>query len=728
MLNCSLISFATETSEQETNESTEETVEYFGWEEDPYDRLALDLESDTVELASSYDPRDYTYLTDTRNQNPHGLCWMYGSVGAVEQYTSKNYGTKFDISEVHGAVALSKSIIPTGSTGDGYYKNNSDMGSNFSTAFQYLTNWNTPIFNEDTCYWQSCVPEEEYPKSILSANQSAVINDTFTDSQSLLNVTGIKYINKTESNIKYAIKNYGAVTTDIQFGISLLNADSNGDANCFSGEVSTMPNHCLVIVGWDDNYSRDNFSENRKPSTDGAWLVRNSWSNSNYIWVPYTEGSFKYEACHMAVVTGIQKSSDNEHMLSYDYLNIGSKEEKTISDTLYLCNLFDVSELTDEYEKITKVMLFLKTTGCTYKIKIVQLDENNNLPINLNSYSALATGTFKGEGYFTVDLEQDYVFTSNNKCAVIAELIPENSSTEIYIPTESSSGANSGESLFGLEDNSSNIIWTDCTTSNEYNTTGNLCIRPVLRKRTESVHEITISPTEIEDKNTDTEIQINSDSHLFNIHTVSNTILVENVDYTRTETGIILKQEYINSLNGNYTELVLEFSNDISKTIVVNPKATITNITLTGDPIIGDTITATCVGIPEKDTYDVTYQWQSSLYGDTWYDISGATECSYVVAENVHNMYLRVKVTSIRFGNVVYPSEAYSNSTSCKTVILGDVDLDGIVSIKDSTAIQRYISNSSVNFTSEQFLAADINKDGIVNIKDATEIQRLLIS
>ena len=56
MLNCYLTAFATEVSEQVANKSTEETVENYGWEADPFDRLALEFENNIVELSSSYDP------------------------------------------------------------------------------------------------------------------------------------------------------------------------------------------------------------------------------------------------------------------------------------------------------------------------------------------------------------------------------------------------------------------------------------------------------------------------------------------------------------------------------------------------------------------------------------------------------------------------------------------------------------------------------------------------
>lgn len=36
-------------------------------------------------------------------------------------------------------------------------------------------------------------------------------------------------------------------------------------------------NHAVTIVGWDDNYSRDNFPTEHRPPANGAWLVKNSW-------------------------------------------------------------------------------------------------------------------------------------------------------------------------------------------------------------------------------------------------------------------------------------------------------------------------------------------------------------------------------------------------------------------------------------------------------------------
>ncbi|WP_322150967.1 C1 family peptidase [Paratractidigestivibacter sp.] len=38
-------------------------------------------------------------------------------------------------------------------------------------------------------------------------------------------------------------------------------------------------NHAVTIVGWDDNYSKDNFLHNDTIQGNGAWLVKNSWGS-----------------------------------------------------------------------------------------------------------------------------------------------------------------------------------------------------------------------------------------------------------------------------------------------------------------------------------------------------------------------------------------------------------------------------------------------------------------
>ena len=58
-------------------------------------------------------------------------------------------------------------------------------------------------------------------------------------------------------------------------------------------------------------------------------------------------------------------------------------------------------------------------------------------------------------------------------------------------------------------------------------------------------------------------------------------------------------------------------------------------------------------------------------------------------------------------------------------VLVGDVNLDGQITIGDATTVQQYIAEA-IQLSAEAVIAADTNQDGTVNIKDATMIQYYL--
>ncbi|HJI50331.1 MAG TPA: dockerin type I repeat-containing protein, partial [Oscillospiraceae bacterium] len=63
----------------------------------------------------------------------------------------------------------------------------------------------------------------------------------------------------------------------------------------------------------------------------------------------------------------------------------------------------------------------------------------------------------------------------------------------------------------------------------------------------------------------------------------------------------------------------------------------------------------------------------------------------------------------------------YDKTVSQPTYQMGDVNGDGIVNVKDASAIQKYAAEMTVELNLK---LADYNKDGYVNVKDATDIQK----
>ena len=74
-------------------------------------------------------------------------------------------------------------------------------------------------------------------------------------------------------------------------------------------------NHQVVIIGWDDNYSKDNFKE--QPPKNGAFLIKGSWGteiNKGFVWISYYDKSIDNAVCYN--FTKIDKIPYN-HIISY---------------------------------------------------------------------------------------------------------------------------------------------------------------------------------------------------------------------------------------------------------------------------------------------------------------------------------------------------------------------------------------------------------------------------
>lgn len=91
------------------------------------------------------------------------------------------------------------------------------------------------------------------------------------------------------NQIKEHIQNYGSVFAQLHgnssnvSGFSCYNNDT-GAKYCVSGHPA---DHAVSIIGWDDNYSVNNFAENLRPSANGAWIVRNSWGEGEQYKLSY---------------------------------------------------------------------------------------------------------------------------------------------------------------------------------------------------------------------------------------------------------------------------------------------------------------------------------------------------------------------------------------------------------------------------------------------------------
>ncbi len=143
--------------------------------------------------------------------------------------------------------------------------------------------------------------------------------------------------------IKRAIINDGAVVAATAYGEDLTRRTKEYTA-FYAGvnneNIFELVNHAITIVGWDDNFSRENF-DYYKPENDGAWLVQNSmgthFGNDGLYWSSYEES-----LAGLASVGFCPRDSYGE-ILFYDSLWMNGVIKSESGDTV-TANVFSVDK------------------------------------------------------------------------------------------------------------------------------------------------------------------------------------------------------------------------------------------------------------------------------------------------------------------------------------------------------------------------------------------------
>ena len=400
----------------------------------------------------------------------------------------------------------------------------------------------------------------------------------------------------------------------------------------------------------------------------------------------------------------------------------------TISNnTIYMANVYDVSTLTDVYGSINKVMFYSGNVGSSYKVYIAPVGNDGTMP-SLSSFgSVLAFGNVDKEGYKTVEFEEPYELNENvDKYAVIVKFVQEDNYYQLSAENpQPHPRRNYGESYVYM-----NGGWTDlCDLLPSDDESGNFCIRPTLVRKTPITQNSTLSVNQVRYQGEDLTVGLNLNGNLlYSIKKNGNVMLYEDSEFTRTTNSVTFKKSFLDGLsNTTGTNIVFDFTDGATQTLTILPKAQLDNVTISGKRAKGQTLTATVtnedgVNVPDGS---VSYQWQSSEDAATWTNITGATSSTYTAVEDDLLKYIRVTVSANNNSALQYPKTVVSAPTQTPIILYGDVDLDKRVSSNDITLIQKYCAKI-VDLTETQLYAADVNGDGVVSIFDTSAIQRYL--
>ena len=386
----------------------------------------LSLARATATPPSSFDITDELQNVYVRDQLKTSTCWAFSYAGTLNMSLQKQKNISQQYSPTHIEYRATQ-----------MFARNVGDGGNQYMALAYSTSGNGPILEEDMPF-SDYYDENNPPSYMIPLNKiqlptktpevqvedATIFNGIYKTYQNG-QVTSYHDANNTETYqesdvkairdlIKQHIISYGPLAGLLYSDIGL---DQNGNfvsdhynpttAAYYTSDSSEVANHATIIVGWDDNYSVDNFKSGQKPKNPGAYIVLNSYGEN------FGKNGFYYISYDDAIVEtsliGLTKLDDKiNYDKIYQYNELGMNQAITLGDagTIYSGNKFTRKQLADKTEYITSVGIYLSQAE---GVEIYINSEDDNIP---NSKLVCTPGTLEA-GYHNIILPSPVELTGD---------------------------------------------------------------------------------------------------------------------------------------------------------------------------------------------------------------------------------------------------------------------------------------------------------------------------
>jgi C1A family cysteine protease len=410
-------------------------------------------------IPRKYDLREFGLVTPVKDQGNSGNCWAYAALGSLESTHLKKTGVALDLSEDHltwFAYRTDPSLtMPPG--GRGGYDN---------TSVSTLANWIGPVLEDSiTDKWNISGLVGDYKAAMHLENAF------FLGLEPLARSDSDKYLQADGSIRKRLMMEYGAISVGLYSLGGSLSArwqylDPGKHAWFYNGGTR-IPDHSVLLIGWDDDYPRTNFVPDNRPIGNGAWLAKNSWGvnfgDDGFFWISYED------VCLTDGVAFIAGEADNfDNNYGHDELGWCSSS-KTTGGEAWMANVFLSKQ---PQETLEAVSFYTTSPGASYEIYIYTNLTNANDP-DSGTLSSSVKGREDFAGYHTVRLPDPVYLESGASFSVAVRMTTPGYAYPIPIETPvsgySSEASIEREVSFVSSDGSS---WLDAADDN-----ANVCVR-----------------------------------------------------------------------------------------------------------------------------------------------------------------------------------------------------------------------------------------------------------
>ncbi len=246
-------------------------------------------------------------------------------------------------------------------------------------------------------------------------------------------------------------------------------------------------NHVVCIVGWDDDYSRENFNPLYQPPADGAWIAKNSWGaqtdpddegsgwgvdGTGFFYLSYYDQSVNMPSSFIFDVNSDDSYTDFLFKVydQYDMFNGGAYTES--ADQFGIENLGVANVFTAHYDQFLRsVSLNTAYADQMVYLAVFKLNPDWETPDDGEEIFSEVL-SFPYDGWHKVDLDEEVFLSAGDEYSLVLfldkieleeMLFPVNyeADTESEDAQDSMVVVNEGDSFFMFNEENQWMDWTE---------------------------------------------------------------------------------------------------------------------------------------------------------------------------------------------------------------------------------------------------------------------------
>ncbi len=330
--------------------------------------LELSFPLPETKLPSYYNWADEGKKPVVRKQDGLNTCWALCAVQAIESgLLPENYLFSAEHMTLKNGYTISQ-----------------NDGGDYYMVMSYLADWKGPVREEEDPYGDGISPD---------GLQAAV------HVQQMRLLAGMDH-----EMIRQMILEYGPVQSSLSMNKERTDGDEyhyyNAETCAYHDPMVEKVSHDVLVLGWDDAYSRDNFRI--MPRSDGAWICLNSWGEEfgrgGIFYVSYEDANLFRNG---GIAYGKAEKADN-----YDFVRENDSlgwlgRQGYGSSECYMASVFSAKE----NEILQAAGFYCTAPGSSYRLSLIPDFEGEE---SLKSDGILlAWGTMAVPGYYTLDFSRE---------------------------------------------------------------------------------------------------------------------------------------------------------------------------------------------------------------------------------------------------------------------------------------------------------------------------------